>query len=1107
LKWLAGSGIPEAGAPGGFEVRQEFLVLGDVRVDVDGRSIDVGHPRQWCVLAALLVDANRPVPLEQLISRVWSDAAPQRARSAMYTYLSRLRHSLDTAGVVVSRRRAGYLLAVDPDAVDLHRFNRLVGQARTADSDPAALGRWERALALWRGEAFANLDTPWLAAVRADLARQRWAARLDRNDVALRLGHHGRLLADLTAAADSHPLDERVAAQLMLALYRCGRQGDALVRYDLIRRLLADELGADPSPPLRDLHLRMLTSDPALQPATAGPAPTAGAGAGRRRPTQLPPDVWGFTGRAAELSRLDALLDAAPGRGGEADATTAVVISAVSGTAGVGKTSLAVHWAHRVRDAFPDGQLYVNLHGYDPQQPTPPAEALASLLNGMGVSEHDLPLDVDSRAAIYRTELSGRRMLVILDNAGTVEQVRPLLPGTATCLVVVTSRDSLAGLVAVDGARRLDLDLLPADDATALLRQLIGARVDGEPHAAVALAGLCARLPLALRIAAELAVSRPALGLSDLVAELTDQQRRLDLLDAGDPHASVRAVLSWSYRHLPAEAARAFRFLGLHPGADIDDRAVAALTGHDVPHTRQVLVALTRAHLIQPAGSRRYTMHDLLRAYAAERVRDDVESDRRAALTHLFDHYLVTAVAAADLLHPGHKDLLPDDFVPRGSLPSFADDVAARGWLDTERANLVAACAHCARHGWDRHAIGLAAVLSRYLETDGHYADALSVYGNARDAAHRLRERRAESLALRGLGSINWIRGRSAESVDHFLRSHALCRETNDPTGEAHALHGLGTVHLWMGRHREAGRYLRRALSLFREHGDPAEVAALNTLGSLYGRQGQFSRAHSHLHAALATCRRSGEQVEEMYVLHALAMLVAWHGPFDTAAEHIEQALALSRRLRHASGETMALTGLGIVYTRLGRLDEAGRCLQQALSRSRQMGFRSEELRATYNLGILYQRQGHLVPAADLLQRAVTRYRQFGELPGVADALHALGVVRTRDGEPELAATHHHDALGIFRRLNHPAGEALALNGLGEALHASGRTHQARHEHTAALAVATRIRDRYEQARAHAGLAGTYHADGDRAQAARHRDLAHNLYSRLRAPEAHTSYG
>jgi DNA-binding SARP family transcriptional activator len=468
----------------------EFGVLGPVELWLDGGLADAGHARQRAVLAVLVLEAGRAVPLEVLIDRVWGEDPPRSVRNLVYGYAGRLKALIadgQDRDVALSRRADGYLLHVRPGQVDAGRFRALAAEAKAAADDGHAGAALAAALALWRGQALAGLDSPWLNGQRARLELERAAAGLDLNDLRLRRGEHATLVGELVGEAVAAPADERLIGQLMLALYRCGRQAEALLWFDQTRRHLAGELGTDPGPELRTLHQQILRADPglAVAPATAsrGAAPV---------PRQLPADVRVFTGRAAELAELDRLLATpaprADTRRGAAEAgngpATAAVISAVSGTAGVGKTALAVHWAHSAADRFPDGQLYVNLRGYDAGQPVTAADALAGFLRALAAPGPDIPPDQDERAARYRSLLAGKRMLIVLDNASQAEQVRPLLPGTPGCAVLVTSRDALAGLVARDGAARLNLDLLPLDEAVTLLAELIGQRASADPDAA-----------------------------------------------------------------------------------------------------------------------------------------------------------------------------------------------------------------------------------------------------------------------------------------------------------------------------------------------------------------------------------------------------------------------------------------------------------------------------------------------------------------------------------------------------------------------------------------------------------------------------------------------
>jgi DNA-binding SARP family transcriptional activator len=514
-------------------------LLGPVDVTQDGMSRPVSGSRRRALLAVLALRSGEIVSTDRLIDVVWGAAAPSTGANTVQSQVSHLRRVLGSKAAIRARP-PGYLLDLGAESTDVQVAERLIRQGAQAADRAEGARHLQAALSLWRGRPLADVTGPVWLEEQAERLDGLWVqAKRASIEARLALGEHAQLVPDLEQLTGEHPLDEQIHGQLMLALYRAGRQADALTAYRRLRRTLGDDLGIDPSQALRDLETAILRQDPVLDPPplaitlapakVPAPAPAeapAGAPAAALVPAQLPPGVPAFTGRERELAALDAMLVTAGGR------PATVIVSAVSGTAGVGKTALAVHWAHRVAAQFPDGQLYVNLRGYDPDQPMTAASALAGFLGGLGVAGHAIPADLDERAARYRTEIAGRRILVVLDNACSLDQIRPLLPGTPAAMVLVTSRDSLAGLVALHGARRLELHLLPVADSLALLRELIGRRVDAEPEAAAALAGQCARLPLALRVAAELAAGRPATPLAELVAELADQQRRLDLLDA-----------------------------------------------------------------------------------------------------------------------------------------------------------------------------------------------------------------------------------------------------------------------------------------------------------------------------------------------------------------------------------------------------------------------------------------------------------------------------------------------------------------------------------------------------------------------------------------------
>ncbi|OQR61530.1 AfsR family transcriptional regulator [Streptomyces maremycinicus] len=963
------------------------------------------------------------------------------------------------------RGPGGYRLDVGRDLVDVHRFRSLVERARRTDrSDAVRAGILREALGLWQGEPLAGLTGDWAARTRESWRHQRIDAVLAWADAELRVGGHAVVVDRLSVLVAEHPLTEPLAVALMRGLHAAGRAPEALACYAALRKRLADELGTTPGAEARREHEAILSgrpaapadsrrppgastdtgvdtgadahrdgssgtgTNPARSTATgtssgtvtgtstststgagtrAGTGPGYGIGSGRPVPAQLPMEAVGFTGREEELARLEKVLLAA------AERPTAVVVSAVSGTAGVGKTALAVHWAHRARDRFPDGQLYVNLRGYDPEQPMSAADALVRFLTALGVPGQDIPLEEDDRAARYRTEVAGRRMLIVLDNAATVEQVRPLLPGTGSCAVLVTSRDSLAGLVAREGAHRLDLDLLPAAVARTLLRRLVGPRAEAEPDAVDALAAQCARLPLALRVAAELAVARPATALTDLVTELADQQRRLDLLDAdGDPRAAVAVVFSWSLRHLPADTARTFRLLGLHPGPDLDAHAAAALTGSGPADARRALDALARAHLVQPVEAARYGMHDLLRAYATRlTTAEDTPQAREAALDRLFDHYLATAAAAMNCLHPAEAHLRPAAPEPATPVPDLSDPDAARAWLNTERTCLTAVSAHTAAHGRPTHAIRLSLTLYRYL-ISGHHTDGLTIHGHARDAA----------------------------------------RLIADPVSEARALLGLGTAYWQLARHEPARRHLQEALTLFRRAGDPTgQARALVNLGLLDERLGRFPPAVVYLEQALSLYRSVDDRWGEAIALKDLASVEGQSGRYGQAADHLQQALTLLRLAGNRYLEAHALNDLGTVETRLGRTDSAARRQEQALALFREVGDRYGEAGALHSLGVVHSLRDRHEQAAACHRQALTLYRQNGDRDGEARALNGLGEAACAAGRPAEALAHHTDALDIADDIGSPGQQARALGGLGQAHQALGEAGHALSRYERAL--------------------------------------------------------
>jgi DNA-binding SARP family transcriptional activator/Tfp pilus assembly protein PilF len=994
----------------------EFGLLGPLTVRCGGVEVPVPPGKQRVVLATLLLNSNRFVPLDDLAEALWGPGPPASARATMQNYVMRLRKSLgDTR---IATQPGGYQISVDPGELDVSRFETLLGSARVAARD----GLWDQAadqagtaLALWRGEPLTGVESELLALREGPrLAELRLQALETRIDADLHLGRQSEVVGELRQLASAHPLREHFHGLLMLALYRDGRQGEALAAYQQARDVLIDELGTEPGTELRELHQRILTADPALEvpeaarPTAADPAPVV--------PRELPGAIRHFTGRANELAALSGLLDQQAGE----DAPPAVVISAIGGTAGVGKTALAVQWAHQVADRFPDGQLYVNLRGYDPGQRMTAADALAGFLRALGVPGPDIPAEEDERAGRYRSLLAGKRMLVVLDNAGDVGQVRPLLPGTPGCVVLVTSRDALAGLIARDGAARLELDLLQLADAVSLLRALIGNRVDADPQAAAALATRCCRLPLALRVAAELAAARPQIPLAGLADELADQQQRLDVLDVGgDPRTAVRAVFSWSYRHLDPDAARAFRLAALHPGTDFDACAVAALTGTATGQGRRLVEVLARAHLVQAAGPGRYGLHDLLRAYAAEQAHAiDSEQERHAALTGLFDYYSRAAAAAMDALHPAEKHRRPQPPAPALPVPPPPAPAAARDWLDAERASLMAVTAYAADHGWPRHAVTLAGILSRHLRVDGHSPDAQTVFAAALRAA----------------------------------------QQTGDLAGQAQSLRDLGIVDTWQDHHPQAIGKLRSALDLYRQIGDRSgQAQTLHDLGILDWRQGRTEEAVGHYRQALALARDIGDRLGEGRTLNNLGNIATRQGNHEQAAGHYWESLAIFREIGDRNAEAAALDNLGELLCRQGHYQQAEDHLGQALPIFRELGNRHGEADVLQNLGYACRGQGRFQQAAGFCQQALAIFGEVGDRSGEAEALNSLGEALSGAGLPGQARAHHHDALTLARQIGARYEQARAHNGLATTYGATGDHGRARRHWQQALTLYTEL--------------------------------------------------
>ncbi|MDQ1033659.1 DNA-binding SARP family transcriptional activator/tetratricopeptide (TPR) repeat protein [Streptomyces sp. V3I8] len=949
----------------------QLRLLGPVELVVRERTVEIGPPQRRSVLAALAVDAGRPVAADVLVQRVWGVNPPDGARRALHAHIARLRRLCEQAAkdsgdaqLRLVRRSGGYLLEALADQVDALRFRRLADRARqTARADGERAALLTEALHLWRGEPLAGLNGQWAERVREAWRRQHVDAAVGWAAIESRVGDPVAVIGPLTDLFDEFPLAEPLAEVLMRALHTAGRGAEALDCFATVRRRLAEELGADPGPGLREAHRTILRGNPpapvrrpvrqktsgsvpgTLSPTPSSPPPpppypsppTTGPWPGVV-PAQLPMGVRGFTGRGDELAQLGGILASV------AVQPSAVVISALSGTAGVGKTALAVHWArHRhVRQAFPDGQLYVNLRGFGSGGSVMnPAEAVRAFLDAFGVSPARIPAGLEAQTGLYRSLLAGRRVLVVLDNARDAEQVRPLLPGAPGCLALVTSRRLLTGLAVAEGAHLLTVGLLTPGEARRLLTGRLGAdRVSAERAAVGEIVGRCAGLPLALAIVGARGSARPRFPLAALAEELRRADNRLNALDGGEAISQVRAVFSWSYDALSPDAARLFRLLGLHPGPDAALPAVAALGGIPATRAAALLAELVGGHLLTEGAAGRYTFHDLLRVYAAELAATlDGDLDRHAALHRLLDHYLHTAHTADVLLTPQPNPVPLPPARPGAAPEALADHEQAQAWFAAEHTVLVAAVEQARASGFDSHSWRLAAALTTFLDRHGYWRVLAALQTTALAAARRQGDRAGRAGAHRGLGLAQDRLDRGDDARGHYLLALDLFAELGSDAGQARTHQHLARMSGARGRHQQALDHAGHSLTHYRAAADRAgQSAALNHIGWLRAQLGDHHEALAHCRQALDLAQETGDLNGQAHTWDSLGYIQHHLGRQSRAVDCYRQAVDLFHRTGDRQSEAAGLLCLGEIHRVTARPDTARTAWTRALAVTDELG-------------------------------------------------------------------------------------------------------------------------------------------------------------------------